>query len=103
MPRTSAHCWACSDRDVLYYECFSFESRREGHDILGVYASASTFEAEVWDRGHRAMYRRARDCYVSRGPLAEHLSEAKILPSANRGVPSSIRGGSKAATSWLLR
>jgi hypothetical protein len=63
------------------------------------------------------MYRRARNFCVSRGQLAEHLSEVKILQSANREVtifipnrnhrpypstlssgPSSIRGGSKRTT-----
>ncbi|HEX5701155.1 MAG TPA: hypothetical protein VFX77_10930, partial [Rubrobacter sp.] len=50
-----------------------------GFDIPGVYASVSAFDTEVRDVGFSGMYRRARDFYVSRGRLGEHLSGALRL------------------------
>lgn len=85
--------WA-SDRDVAYYESFRFIRAllagavpckidstypREGLDIPGVYPSVPSLQAEVQDEGFSAMYRRAGNFFVSRGPLAEHLSEALRL------------------------
>jgi hypothetical protein len=82
------------DRDVPYYESFRFigpllagtvpckidpDLAAEGLDIPGLYTSVSSFEAEVQNIGYLAMYRRGRDFYVSRGRLAEHLSEALPL------------------------
>ena len=82
------------DRDVPYYESFRFigpllagtvpckidpDLAVEELDIPGLYASVASFEAEVQNIGYLAMYRRARDFYVSRGRLAEHLSEALHL------------------------
>jgi hypothetical protein len=82
------------DRDVPYYESFRFigpllagtvpckidpDLAAEGLDIPGLYASVSAFETEVRNLGYRAMYRRARDYYASRGRLAENLSEALHL------------------------
>jgi hypothetical protein len=79
------------DSDVPYYESFRFieslvagtvpckidpDLAPEGLDIPGLYASVSAFEADVREIGYLAMYRRARDFYVSRGRLGEHLSEA---------------------------
>jgi hypothetical protein len=83
-----------TDRDVTYYESFRFidsvsagtvpckidpDLAAEGLDIPGVYASVSAFEAEVREIGHLAMYRRARDFYVSQGRLGDHLSGALHL------------------------
>jgi hypothetical protein len=82
------------DRDAPYYESFRFiesllagtvpckidpDLAADGLDIPGVYASVSDFEAEVREIGYLAMYRRARDFYVSRGRLADNLSEALHL------------------------
>jgi hypothetical protein len=81
-------------RDGLYYESFRFiipllagtvpckidpTLSVAGLDIPGVYASVSAFDTEVRDIGYRGMYRRARDFYVSRGRLEEHLSGALRL------------------------
>src|SRR5918995_4302013 len=85
--------WA-AERDVLYYESFRFIDSllagtgpckidpylpSTGFDVPGVYASLSAFDAEERDIGYRGMYRRARDFYVSRGRLGEHLSGALRL------------------------
>jgi hypothetical protein len=51
----------------------------EGLAIPGVYASVAAFQTEVRGVGYGAMYSRARDFYVSGGPLAEHLSGALSL------------------------
>jgi hypothetical protein len=82
------------DRDGEYYESFRFiepllagtvpckiepDLAAEGPDIPGVYPSVSALQAEVRYEGYLAMYRRARDFYVSRGRLAENLSEALRL------------------------
>jgi hypothetical protein len=83
-----------AERDGLYYESFRFivpllagtvpckidpALRAAGFDVPGVYASVSAFDTEVRDIGYRGMYRRARDFYVSRGRLGEHLSGALRL------------------------
>jgi hypothetical protein len=83
-----------ADQDVAYYESFRFidpllagtvpckidpDLAAEDLDIPGVYPSVLTFQAEVSDEGYLAMYRRARDFYVSRGRLADHLSGALRL------------------------
>jgi hypothetical protein len=80
-----------SERDDMYYESFRFivpllagtvpckidpALTAAGFDVPGVYASVSSFDTEVRDMGYSKMYRRARDFYVSRGRLGEHLSEA---------------------------
>jgi len=82
------------DRDVPYYESFRFiesllagtvpckidpDLAADGLEIPGLYASVSAFEAEVREIGYLAMYRRAREFYVSRGRLGEHLAEALHL------------------------
>jgi hypothetical protein len=83
-----------ADRDATYYESFRFidsllagavpckidrDLASEELDIPGIYASVSAFQAEVQDAGYLGMYHRARDFYVSRGTLAEHLSGALRL------------------------
>jgi hypothetical protein len=83
-----------ADRDAAYYESFRFiealvagtvpckidpDLAAERPDVPGVYASVQAFRAEVRDRGYLGMYRRARDFYVSRGRLEEHLSGALSL------------------------
>jgi hypothetical protein len=83
-----------SDRDVPYYESFRFsepllagtvpckvdpELAAEGLDIPGLYVSVAAFQAAVREEGYLAMYRRARDFYISGGRLAEHLSGALSL------------------------
>ena len=83
-----------ADRDVPYYESFRFSEpllagtvpckldpdlASENLDIPGLYASVAAFQAAVREEGYLAMYRRARDFYVSRGRLADHLSGALNL------------------------
>jgi hypothetical protein len=83
-----------AERDVVYYESFRFIDpllagtvpckidpalTAAGFDVPGVYASVSAFDTEVRDIGYSGMYRRARDFYVSRGRLGEHLSGALRL------------------------
>ena len=83
-----------ADSDVPYYESFRFSEpllagtvpckvdpdlASEGLDIPGLYGSVAAFRAAVGEEGYLAMYRRARDFYVSSGGLAEHLSRALSL------------------------
>jgi hypothetical protein len=83
-----------AERDVVYYESFRFivpllagtvpckidpALTAAGFDVPGVYASVSAFETDVRDIGYSGMYRRAREFYVSRGRLGEHLSGALRL------------------------
>jgi hypothetical protein len=83
-----------AERDVVYYESFRFIDSllagtvpckidpyltAAGFDVPGVYASVSAFNTEVRDTGYSGMYRRARNFYVSRGQLGEHLSGALRL------------------------
>jgi hypothetical protein len=83
-----------ADRSPAYYESFRFigplqagtvpckidpDLASEGLAIPGVYASVAAFQTEVRELGYGAMYRRARDFYVSGGLLAEHLSGALSL------------------------
>jgi hypothetical protein len=83
-----------AERDMLYYESFRFIGpllagtvpckidpalSAAGFAVPGVYASVSAFDTEARDIGYSEMYRRARDYYVSRGRLGEHLSEALRL------------------------
>jgi len=83
-----------AERDMLYYESFRFIGpllagtvpckidpalSAAGFAVPGVYASVSAFDTEARDIGYIEMYRRARDYYVSRGWLGEHLSEALRL------------------------
>ena len=83
-----------AERDVAYYESFRFIDSllagtvpckidpaltAAGFDVPSVYASVSAFDTEVRDIGYSGMYRRARDFYVSRGRLGEHLSGALRL------------------------
>lgn len=83
-----------ADRDAAYYESFRFidpllagtvpckidpDLAAERPDLPCVYPSVAAFLTEVRDVGYRAMYRRARDFYVSSGRLAEHLSAALRL------------------------
>jgi hypothetical protein len=83
-----------AERDGMYYESFRFivallagtvpckidpALTAAGFEVPGVYASVSAFDTEVRDIGYSGMYRRARDFYVSRGRLGEHLSEALRL------------------------
>jgi len=83
-----------ADRDAGYYESFRFieallagmvpckidpDLADEKPDVPGVYRCVQAFRAEVRDRGYLGMYRRARDFYVSRGRLEEHLSGALSL------------------------
>ena len=85
--------WA-AERDVLYYESFRFIDSllagtvpckidpyltSTGFDVPGVFASVSAFDTEERDIGYSGMYRRARNFYVSRGRLGEHLSGALRL------------------------
>jgi hypothetical protein len=85
--------WA-AERDVVYYESFRFIDSllagtvpckidpyltSTGFDVPGVYASVSAFDTEERDIGYSGMYRRARNFYVSRGRLGEHLSGALRL------------------------
>jgi hypothetical protein len=80
-----------AQRNGMYYESFRFivpllagtvpckidpALTAAGFDVPGVYASVSAFDTEVRDIGYSEMYRRARDFYVSRGRLGEHLSGA---------------------------
>ncbi len=80
-----------ADRDATYYESFRFIDpllagmvpckidpglAAEGLDIPGVYPSVQAFQAEAEAEGYLAMYRRARDFYVSGGRLADQLSGA---------------------------
>jgi hypothetical protein len=83
-----------ADRETPYYESFRFigpllagtvpckvdqDLAAQGLDIPGLYASVAAFQAAVREQGYLAMYRRARDFYVSGGKLAEHLSGALSL------------------------
>ena len=83
-----------ADREASYYESFRFieslvagtvpckidpDLAAEEPEVPGVYASIPAFEKEAQAIGYRALYRRARDFYVSRGRLAEHLSGALRL------------------------
>jgi hypothetical protein len=83
-----------ADRSSPYYESFRFigplsagtvpckidpDLAAEEFAIPGVYASVAAFQTEAREVGYGAMYRRARDFYVSGGPLAEHLSGALSL------------------------
>jgi hypothetical protein len=80
-----------AQRNGMYYESFRFivpllagtvpckidpALTAAGFDVPGVYASVSAFDTEVRDIGYSEMYRRARDFYVSRGQLGDHLSGA---------------------------
>jgi hypothetical protein len=82
------------ERDIVYYESFRFIDpliagtvpckidpylTAAGFDVPGVYATVSAFDTEVRDMGYSGMYRRARNYYVSRGRLGEHLSGALRL------------------------
>jgi hypothetical protein len=93
LSKTRYYLWG-ADRDVPYYESFRFiepllagavpckidpDLASEGPDIPGVYPSVGAFLTEVRHMGYRAMYRRARNFYVSRGRLADHLSEVLRL------------------------
>jgi len=93
LSKSKYYLWG-ADRDVPYYESFCFiepllagavpckidpDLASQGPDIPGVYPSVGAFLTEVRHMGYRAMYRRARDFYVSRGRLADHLSEALRL------------------------
>jgi hypothetical protein len=83
-----------ADRPLAYYESFRFigpllagtvpckidpDLVSEELAIPGVYASVAAFQKEAKEIGYGAMYRRARDFYVSGGLLAEHLSGALSL------------------------
>jgi hypothetical protein len=83
-----------AERNGMYYESFRFivpllagtvpckidsALNAAGFDVPGVYASVSAFDTEVRDIGYSGMYSRARDFYVSRGRLGEHLSGALRL------------------------
>jgi hypothetical protein len=83
-----------ADREAAYYESFRFiepllagtvpckiepDLAAEGPDIPGVYPSVSALQAEIRDEGYLAMYRRARDFYISGGRLAKNLTEALRL------------------------
>jgi hypothetical protein len=83
-----------AERDGMYYESFRFivallagtvpckidpALTAAGFEVPGVYASVSAFDTEVRDMGYSEMYRRARDFYVLRGRLGEHLSGALRL------------------------
>ena len=83
-----------AEHDMLYYESFRFIGPLlagtvpckidpalivAGFAVPGVYTSVSAFDTEARDIGYSEMYRRARDYYVSRGRLGEHLSEALRL------------------------
>jgi hypothetical protein len=83
-----------AERDVVYYESFRFIDpllagtvpckidpylTSAGFDVPGIYASVSAFDKEVRDIGYSGLYRRARNYYVSRGRLGEHLSGALRL------------------------
>lgn len=83
-----------AERDGMYYESFRFivpllagtvpckidpALTAAGFDVPGVYASVSDFDTEERDIGYSGMYRRARDFYVSRGRLGDHLSGALRL------------------------
>jgi hypothetical protein len=85
--------WA-ADRETAYYESFRFiepllagtvpckiepDLAAERPDIPGVYPSVSALQAEIRDEGYLAMYRRARDFYISGGRLAKNLTEALRL------------------------
>jgi hypothetical protein len=87
------HLWG-AEHDIMYYESFRFivpllagtvpckidpALSAAGSYVPGVYASVSAFDTEVRDIGYSGMYRRARDFYVSRGRLGEHLSGALRL------------------------
>jgi hypothetical protein len=82
------------ERDIMYYESFRFIDpllagtvpckidpylSGAGFEVPGVYATVSAFATEVRDIGYSGMYRRARNYYVSRGRLGEHLSGALRL------------------------
>jgi hypothetical protein len=83
-----------AEREGMYYESFRFivpllagtvpckidpALSAAGFDVPGVYASVSAFDTEVRDIGYSGLYHRARDFYVSRGRLGEHLSGALRL------------------------
>jgi len=93
LSRARYYLWG-ADRDVPYYESFRFSGpllagtvpckvdpdlASEALDIPGLFVSVAAFQAAVREEGYLAMYRRARDFYVSRGRLAEHLSGALSL------------------------
>jgi hypothetical protein len=93
LSKATYYLWA-AERDGMYYESFRFivallagtvpckidpALTAAGFDVPGVYASVSAFDTEVRDIGYSGMYRRARDFYVSRGRLGEHLSGALRL------------------------
>ena len=93
MSKVRYYLWG-SDRNISYHDSSRFIDpllagavpckidpalAAEELDIPGVYPSVPTFQAEVRDEGYRAMYRRARDFYVSGGRLADHLSGALRL------------------------
>jgi len=93
LSKTRYYLWG-AERNVPYYESFRFiesllagavpckidpDLASEGPDIPGVYPSVGAFLTEVRHMGYRAMYRRARNFYVSRGRLADHLSEVLRL------------------------
>ena len=93
LSKTRYYLWG-ADRDFPYYESFRFSGpllagtipckvdpdlASDGLDIPGLFASVAAFQAAMREEGYLAMYRRARDFYVSGGRLAEHLSGALSL------------------------
>jgi hypothetical protein len=93
LSKATYYLWG-AERNGMYYESFRFivsllagtvpckidpALTLAGLDVPGVYASVSDFDTEVRDIGSSGMYRRARDFYVSRGRLGEHLSGALRL------------------------
>ena len=93
LSKATYYLWG-AERNGMYYESFRFivpllagtvpckidpALSAAGFDVPGVYASVSAFDTEVRDIGYSGMYCRARDFYVSRGRLGEHLSGALRL------------------------
>jgi len=93
LSKTNYYVWS-SDDSFAYYESFRFiqalqvgavpckidgNHSWERADIPGIFPSVRSFCTRVQEEDHWSMYCSAREFYMSRGPLAEHLEKALRL------------------------
>lgn len=93
LSKTNYYVWS-SDDSFAYYESFRFiqglqvgavpckidgSHPCEGADIPGIFPSVRSFCARAQEEDYWSMYCSAREFYVSRGSLAEHLEKALHL------------------------
>jgi hypothetical protein len=93
LSKTKYYVWSSND-SFAYYESLRFiqallagavpckidgNSTWEKSDIPGIFPSVRAFWAKAQEEDHWSMYCSARDFYISKGPLAEHLQKALRL------------------------